>query len=196
MPTHPVPAVDGCDGDGMSEAELVDAIRSLEDLKARACAAQARLTRRLDVRVRDRHRSLGVPAARRSRDVAGLVAFARRESPARGSRFLGLARALTELPHTEAAMAAGVLSEWRATLIARETSCLAAPDRATVDQQVSGRRPDGSYPFDGWGDTTLSLPACDVAWTDVLSRRERRGGAWRLADLLDELPVALLICTP
>src|SRR4051812_7512505 len=112
------------DGAGMTEAELVDAIRSLEDFKGRACAAQARLTRELDARLRDRHQAQGVPASQPGRDVGALVGFARRESPARGSRFLGFARSLAELPHTAAAMGSGVLSEWRATLIARETACL------------------------------------------------------------------------
>ena len=82
--------------------------------------------------------------------------YARRESPAKGSRLLGLAHALVEQPHTHAAMHAGVLSEWRAMLISRETSCLSREDRATVDAQISAPNPDGTYPFDGWGDRRLA----------------------------------------
>jgi hypothetical protein len=141
---------------GKSERELVDEIRALEDLKARACAAQAELTIRLDETVRARHQQARVPAVRRGRDVAGLVGYARRESPAKGSRLLGLAHALAEQPHTLAAMRAGVLSEWRATLISRETACLSREDRAMVDAQISAPTGDGTYRFDGWGDRRLS----------------------------------------
>jgi len=141
---------------GMSERELVDEIRALEDLKATICAAQAELAVRLDETVRARHEQARVPAARRGRDVAGLVGYARRESPAKGSRLLGLAHALTEQPHTLAAMRAGVLSEWRAALISRETACLSREDRALVDTQISAPNGDGTYPFEGWGDRRLT----------------------------------------
>ncbi len=141
---------------GMSERELVDEIRALEDLKATICAAQAELAVRLDETVRARHEQARVPGARRGRDVAGLVGFARRESPAKGSRLLGLAHALAEQPHTLAAMKAGVLSEWRATLISRETACLSRDDRALVDEQIGAPGPDGTYRFDGWGDKRLA----------------------------------------
>ena len=121
----------------MSDAERIDTIRALEDLKARACAAQAQLAADLDESVRRRHAELGLPAEQRGRGVAGQLALARRESPAKASRLLGLARALTaELPRTLAAMQGGVLSEWRATLIARETACLSAEDRRAVDAQI------------------------------------------------------------
>lgn len=143
----------------LSETELVDAIRDLEEQKCRASALQARLTRELDAAVRARHAQAGVPLAQRGRDVPALVAYARRESPARGSRLLGLARSLAELPHTEAAVLAGRLSEWRATIIARETACLSPVLRGEVDRVVAGRRPDGSYPFDGWGDRRLAAEA-------------------------------------
>lgn len=139
----------------LSETELVDAIRDLEEQKCRAAALQARLTRELDAAARARHAEAGVPPAERGRDVPALVAHARRESPARGSRLLGLARALGELPHTEAALLAGRLSEWRATIVARETAGLSPDLRGEVDRVIAGRRPDGSYPFDGWGDRRL-----------------------------------------
>jgi hypothetical protein len=139
-----------------SERELVDTIRALEDAKAILCAAQAELSVRLDQAVRTRHEQARIPTARRGRDVAGLIAYARRESPAKGSRLLGLAHALTEEPHTLAAMRAGVLSEWRAMLISRETSCLSREARAVVDTQIAAPAADGTYPFDGWGDRRLT----------------------------------------
>ena len=166
------------DGARMSETELVDAIRSYEDLKARASAAQAQLARELDARVRERHAEQGVRAAERGRDVPSLIAYARRESPARGRRFLGLARSLSELPHTAAAMEAGALSEWRATLVARETACLAASDRAIVDERICARRADGSFPFEGWGDRRLVAETMrQVADVDPAALVERRSRA-------------------
>ena len=53
----------------------------------------------------------GVPKAKQGRGVAGEVALARRDSPARGGRHLGLAKALVhEMPHTLAALECGALS--------------------------------------------------------------------------------------
>ena len=166
------------DGSALDETGLVDAIRGLEDLKAQAAAAQARLVRELDAQVRERHRAQGVRAAQRGRDVAGLVAYARRESPARGSRFVGFARALVELPHTTAAMGAGALSEWRAMLVARETACLTPAGRAIVDERICAPRADGSYPFEGWGDRSLVAETMrQVAAVDPAAVVERRSRA-------------------
>ncbi len=65
------------------------------------------------------------------------VGLARRDSPFRGGRYLGLAQALTsELPATLAALRAGDISEWRATLVARETACLDPADRRVADAEL------------------------------------------------------------
>ncbi|MBA2531548.1 MAG: DUF222 domain-containing protein [Nocardioidaceae bacterium] len=72
--------------------------------------------------------------------MAAQVALARRDSPHRGGQHLRLAVALTgELPHTLAALAAGQISEWRATLIARETACLSVEHRRQVDAELAAR---------------------------------------------------------
>ena len=44
----------------------------------------------------------------------------------------------TELPHTWSAWRGGRISEWKATLITRETACLSREDRAIVDTAVAG----------------------------------------------------------
>lgn len=101
--------------------------------------AGAAPTNKLADSVEADHESLGVPAGRRGRGVASMVAHARRESPHRGQRHLGLAKvATTELPHTWAAWRAGRITEWRATLIARETGCLSLEHRLAVDAAVAG----------------------------------------------------------
>ena len=56
--------------------------------------------------------------------------MARRDSPARGTRHLGLAQAFVEMPRAAAAFTAGQVSEWRVTLAVRETACLSRQDRA------------------------------------------------------------------
>jgi hypothetical protein len=84
-----------------------------------------------------------------ARSAAAEVALARRQSPARGGRFVGLAEALVhEMPHTLAALQQGVINEWRATLIVRETAFLTGEQRSVVDAELAGR-------LDGVGDARL-----------------------------------------
>ena len=112
----------------------------LERLKAAAAAAQARVTVGFDASQRAAQRAAGLPERRVGAGIAAQVGLARRDSPVRGARHLGLARALVgELPHTLAALSAGETSEWRATLIARETACLSRADRARVDAELAAR---------------------------------------------------------
>ena len=155
MPTPPDPIALAASAG--TPAEIVEALSALEDLKAQACATQARLAARLVAQVRQDHRDRGLPGAKQGRGADSQVALARRESPARGRQLLGLAQALVdELPCTLAAMDAGSLSEWRAMLIARETACLSREDRATIDAELCTPIPAGGYPFDGWGDRRLT----------------------------------------
>lgn len=123
---------------GLDDTERIDAIRALEELVCAATAAQAALSAELAESRRRVDADAGVPAARQGRGTAALVAHARRESPRRGSRHLGLARIMTtELPATWRAWAGGHISEWTATLIARETACLSLEHRAIVDATIA-----------------------------------------------------------
>jgi hypothetical protein len=124
---------------GLGDAGRVEAIRALEELVCTATAAQALLAAELDTSQRGVQAAAGVPAARQGRGVAAQVGLARRESHHRGQRHLALARVVTrELPHTWAAWRTGRITEWTATLIARETACLTREDRAVVDEIVAG----------------------------------------------------------
>ncbi|WP_226909446.1 HNH endonuclease [Georgenia ruanii] len=126
-------ALAGIDRD-VSDVERVDQLRVLEELKAAAAAAQARIAVDLDLSQRREQEAAGVPAVRRGRGVGAQVALARRESPHQGGRLLGLAKALVlEMPHTYAALESGALSEWRATVLVRESICLDAAARAAFD---------------------------------------------------------------
>jgi hypothetical protein len=117
---------------------MIDQLRELEDLKSLAAAKQALIAVAFDLSQRREQAAAGVPAKEQGAGVAAQVALARRESPARGGRLLGLAKALaTEMPHTLAALQSGQLNEWRATLIVKETACLAAEDRCAVDEELA-----------------------------------------------------------
>jgi hypothetical protein len=119
-------------------AALIGQLRDLEDLKSASAGLQARMAVALDARERRAQHAAGLPAAELGQGVAAQIALARRESPARGSRLLGLAKALvTEMPHTLAALHTGQLNEWRATLLVKETACLSAADRCAVDEQLA-----------------------------------------------------------
>ena len=149
-----------CDPDA-DESALVEGIASLERFKAAAAARQARLAAALDVTRRSAEAAAGVPADRRGRGVAAEVALARRDSPARGGRHLGFARALVnEMPHTLAALEMGALSEWRATIAVRESACLDVEDRRRLDAELCS---DISR-LDGMGDAALAAAAKAIAY--------------------------------
>jgi hypothetical protein len=128
------------DGAGMSEAELVDHLTAMERLKSGIAAAQARVTAALAEARAQAETASGVPSAQRGRGLAAEVGLARQESPVRGAQHLGLARALVhEMPHTLAALTRGEISEWRATLVVRETAVLSRAHRSQVDRELAGR---------------------------------------------------------
>ena len=147
--------------DEVSDAERIDQLRALEELKAAAAAAQARVTASLDTSLRAERAARGVPAPERARGIGAQVALARRDSPHRGGRHLGFARALVhEMPHTLVALSSGRISEWRATLLVRETACLSREDRSRVDEALAG---DLST-LDGLGDRALTAAARRLAY--------------------------------
>ncbi|MFJ6002020.1 DUF222 domain-containing protein [Arthrobacter sp. NPDC092385] len=156
-------------------SELIDEVRALEDLKSAIAGRQARAEVAFDLTERRSQAAAGVPGAERGRGVAAQIALARRESPARGGRLLGLARALvTEMPHTLNALDAGLLNEWRATLLVRETACLSAADRCAVDEDLTA----DTGTFDGAGDRVLVAAARAAAYRrDPRSVTERASRA-------------------
>lgn len=126
--------------EGVDDAARVRLLTLLESLKAAAAAAQARVSVTFAESQREQQRAAGMPQAKIGAGVAEQIALARRESPTLGSRHLGLATALVaEMPHTMAALTAGALSEWRATLIARATAVLSEQHRREVDARLAHR---------------------------------------------------------
>lgn len=163
----------------VSDAERVDRIRALEDLKAAAAAAQARASVDLDASVRAERAARGLPAERQGAGVAAQVALSRRESPHRGGRHLGFGQALVgEMPCALAGLTEGWLSEWRATLIVQGTACLSREDRATVDRLLLA----DPATLEGVGDKELVTKVRDLAYRldpKAALRRARKATADR-----------------
>ena len=162
------------DVDGVGDAERIDQVALLESVKAACAAAQARASAafaesRMAARATD-----GVPTRERGRGLGAEIALARRDSPHRGSRHLGFARAMVrELPHTMAHLAAGRISEWRATLVCRETACLSVDDRAMVDAALAQELPSMS---DGQVDRAARALAARLDPGSVTARAARAEG--------------------
>ncbi|TDZ79696.1 hypothetical protein DE4585_03444 [Mycobacteroides salmoniphilum] len=155
-------------------ARLVERIAELERVKAAAAAEQAHAAVLLDRARREEEAANGVPRRRQGAGVATEIALARQDSPARGGRHLGFAKALVnEMPHTLAALVCGALNEWRATILVRETAYLAVEDRQKIDVEMCA---DPSR-LRGIGDARLTAEAKRLAYrldAEAVVSRARR----------------------
>ncbi len=132
--------------DAVTDAERIDQIRLLEELKSAAAAAQAKVVSDFRRSQEADQRARGVPASAVGRGVASQVALAKRESAARARRYLGWSEVLvTELPKTFAALQAGRITEWRAQIVARETAWLSLEHRQEIDRGLAPH-------LEEWGD--------------------------------------------
>ncbi|MCD4851140.1 HNH endonuclease [Arthrobacter sp. AK01] len=168
---------------GSTCGELIDQLRGLEDLKSAISSVQARAAVAFDLTRRSEQASAGIPTSEQGQGSGAEIALARRGSPSRGSRLLGLAKALvTEMPRTMAALESGQLNEWRATLLVKETACLSLEDRRAVDEELA---PDAGT-FDGVGDKAIIAAAKAAAY-----RRDPRTVAQRASHAATERNVSL-----
>jgi hypothetical protein len=139
---------------------LIERIAELERVKSAAAAEQARAAVAL-YELRRADEAAAVPKPRQCRGVASEVALARRDSPARGGRHLGFAKALVfEMPHTLAALECGALSEWRATLIVKQSACLDVEDRRRLDVEMCA----DVATLEGKGDARIEADAKAIAY--------------------------------
>jgi hypothetical protein len=147
-------------GASLSETGALELIGALEELKAGAAAAQARVTAGLHAERAKQEAAEGVPARDRCRGLAAEIGLARRVSPHAGNTHLGFALALTrEMPHTLAALTSGHLSEWAATIMVRETALLSAEHRTEVDRQLAPHLTGA-----GWGVRRLGNEARRISY--------------------------------
>jgi hypothetical protein len=143
------------------EAALRDRIAELERQKSVAAAEQARSAAEWDTIRRQLEARSGIPARKRGRGLSSEIALARRDSTKRGDQHLGFAKALVhEMPCTLAALAAGVLSEWRATVIVRESACLTVEDRRRLDHRMCA----DPAALDGLGNKRIAAMAKSIAY--------------------------------
>lgn len=129
----------------LSEPERLAVVTAAEELKGAVAAVQART---VDAFVAQREadaagcHARGETSAReasRCRAAArSEVALARRSSPGQADRYVSDVRAwCSDLPETMSALARGDVSEARARIVARETSCLSSADRAEADRRLA-----------------------------------------------------------
>jgi len=84
----------------VDDAERITQLGLLERIKGAAAAAQARVSVDFETSLRREQADAGLPADQQGRGVADQIALARHDSKVKGSRHLGLAKALvTEMPH-------------------------------------------------------------------------------------------------
>jgi len=160
------------------EAVLVERLSELELLKSAAAASQARLAAALDQKRRAAEAAAGMAAARRGKGLGSEVGLARHESPHKGARLLSFARILiADMPHTLAALEAGVLSEERAMAIVGEAADLSAADRAVLDAEMCANQ----TALAGKGDHQITRDAKAIA-----SRLDPHGAAERAARAVAE----------
>ncbi|ACV79688.1 HNH endonuclease [Nakamurella multipartita] len=156
--------------ESVSDDERIVLVGELEGLKSVAAAAQARFTDAFAVSQRARLLEAGSTSGEAARSITGQVGLARRDSSHKGSRHVGLAAALVrEMPRVLAVLGRGQTSEWRCTVIARETAHLSPADRARIDEAIAPVLP-------GWGDARTEREV--RAW---VHRLDAQGAAARAA---------------
>ncbi|BBX16839.1 HNH endonuclease [Mycolicibacterium duvalii] len=146
--------------DAAGEAELRAVVERCERLKSAAAAAQARATALWAANRHAAEDAAGVRKDKRGKGLAAEIALARHDAPAQGNRHLGFARALVhEMPHTLAALETGALTEWRATLIVRESACLSVEHRRQLDKELCAN----PARLSGWGNKRVEAEAKSIA---------------------------------
>jgi hypothetical protein len=176
-------------------AGLIDQIHVYENVKCWAAGQQARLSVAFEARLRQEQADLTptgrhwppktwARTARKNRDLgaAEQIALARGESPNRGQRLLGTAKALVQMPHTLRALETGQLNEERVMYVAKETACLSVEDRTAVDEELAA----DTGTFTGAGTRTV-IAAVRAAAT----RRDPRSVAQRASHAPSERRVSL-----
>ncbi len=144
----------------VAHAEIYSALRGLSDLSNTINAVQARLICAADASQSAADDAAEVPQDRR-RGITGRVSSALRESPRASQIAIGVAKTLVkEMPHTLAALTAGVLTPYRARLLVSETACLTLADRHTVDRQVCADQRS----LEGLGNHKLAARARRIAY--------------------------------
>ncbi|WP_307031090.1 HNH endonuclease [Arthrobacter globiformis] len=172
-------------------AALIDQVRVYENFKCWAAGQQARLAVAFEARLRQESTDRPPLAAEdlgkdrgKDRDLgaAEQIALARGESPNRGHRLLGTAKALVQMPHAQAALDTGQLNEERVMLVVKETACLSVEDRTAVDEELAADT--GTFTGAGTRAVIAAVRAAAI-------RRDPRSVAQRASHAASERRVSL-----
>ena len=170
---------------------LIDQVRGYENVKCWAAAQQARLSVTFEARHRQEHadrapltaENLGKDRGKEgSLGAAEQIALARGESPNRGGRLLGTAKALVQMPHMLAALDTGQLNEERVMHVVKETACLSVEDRTAVDEELAADT--GTFSGAGTRSVIAAVRAAAI-------RRDPRSVAQRASHAASERTVSL-----
>jgi 5-methylcytosine-specific restriction endonuclease McrA len=180
------------------KAGLIDQTHAYENIKNMLAGQQARLAVTFETRHHQDQTDLGTDDGRRTLTAENLgndrskdrglgaaeqIALARGESPHRGGRLLGMAKALVkEMPHTLGALDTGQLNEERTMHIVKETACLSPADRSAVDEELAA----DTGTFTGAGTRTLI-----AATRAAAARRDPRSVTQRASHAASERSVSL-----
>jgi hypothetical protein len=128
----------------VDDAERVDQITLLADAKAIFAAAQ--ITPTVDLAASTRRQIIGsglscdgttITRENARKSIAAQVGLAHKASPTVGSQKAAFAAVLyTEMPHTRELLSTGIITEWRATILVRETGGLTAKQRRRIDAEL------------------------------------------------------------
>ncbi|HEY5847734.1 MAG TPA: DUF222 domain-containing protein [Microlunatus sp.] len=169
-------ALDAADTD----PERVDQLTTLERVKSAVAAAQVRITDAFAVSQRAKLVKLGTDSADARRSITAQVGLARRDSPFKGGRHVGLADTLVhEMPGVLKALERGDTSEWRVTVVARETAHLSKEYRAEIDAAIADE-------MHAWGDARTEREV--KAWAQ---RLDPYGAAERAAKAANDRRVSI-----
>lgn len=161
-------------------ADLWAEARALAELQSAISARLARVVVAAHDIQGESDAARGIARADTKRLVGSHVGFARRCTPHRGDAFVNLSHALAEdMPHTLAALAAGVISEHDASRVVRETTGLTRAERARVDD---GIKDDLGVAASGRLAELAKDLACQTA-PETVARRRRAAEAERRVSL-------------
>ncbi|MCU4297326.1 HNH endonuclease [Brevibacterium permense] len=122
---------------GGTEAETLERITALEELKSAVVAAQSREAVAFEALRIERDRLNRVPALDCGKRAGDEVGLAKKVSPGSGRKFLSTARSIViGMPNTFKALSKGEISEDKARIMVDETAVLAGADRRKVDTRM------------------------------------------------------------
>lgn len=123
-----------------TQEDCIERIQKWEELKGKIEAVQAQDAANFEQQRLAQETAHKVPKAQRGKGLGAEVGLARRESPARGKKFLNTARVLhQDMPNAMAALSAGLIREEHAHQVVKETEVLSPKHRRKVDRSLKDR---------------------------------------------------------